>query len=167
LRSRAGLPPRGLPDGGLAAIGAFSPLTALLFSSVFERAACFDGFAALTLRDTVARFAFGAAAFALRAGACAFPAEAFVAVFFTTFFAGLLADLAALLAGFFAAIGEPLYKIPGCIRLRASQSIYRARHASRPLIIASFGKLRPMKTTLLKGFSFAAQGRPTSAPISM
>jgi hypothetical protein len=80
----------------------------LPFASVFERAESFEGFVTFTLRDTLALFLFAAGAFALRAGACTFLAEAFVAVFLTIFFAGLLADLAAFLAGFFAAIGEPL-----------------------------------------------------------
>ncbi|HKO67425.1 MAG TPA: hypothetical protein VJU53_06445 [Burkholderiaceae bacterium] len=83
-------------------------MTTLPLLSVFARADSFDGFAALTSRETLDPLPFEAGAFTLRAGAFAFLAKGFLAVFLTTFFAALPADLAAFLAGFFAAMSKPL-----------------------------------------------------------
>jgi hypothetical protein len=117
-----------------------------------------DGFAArggafgLPFATGLRAATFGAAFFG-----AGFLAAGFEAAFFATGFAAFLAG------GFFAAAMSCLPR-PTSVGAGLRQ---RARHASRPLRIASFGKLRPMKTILVEGFSSLPQGRPTSAPMSM
>jgi hypothetical protein len=113
LRARAGLPPRGLPDGaaltGAAVFAAFVGALPFATGAVFARAT-FEGLPVFALRVTFALLPF-AGAFALRTGVFAFLTAAFFAILLTGFFAALLADLAVFLAGFFAAaIGKYLFR---------------------------------------------------------
>lgn len=112
--ARAGLPPRGRPDGA-ALIGAepfagFMGALPLAGEAAFGRAT-FEGLVAVALRATLAPVPFATGGFTRRAGAFVFLTAAFFTTFLPGFFAALLTDLAAFLAGFFAAaIGKYLVR---------------------------------------------------------
>jgi hypothetical protein len=106
LRSRAGLPPRGLPTGaaltGADGFAAFAGALPFATGAVFVRAT-FEGFAVAPLRENLALLRFATGAFALRAGVRTFLTAAFFAIFLAGFLTALRLDLATFLAGFFAA----------------------------------------------------------------
>jgi len=104
--ARAGLPPRGRPAGtaliGTAPFAGFADALPLVTGAALACAPFVD-LAGGALRAALAPLPLATGAFALGAGALAFPTAAFLTTFLAGFFAALLADLAAFLAGFFAA----------------------------------------------------------------